>query len=242
MVTSRPIRRETGAIRGWELSPLRKEATERTSETLEAATGIGTGGPDTAGLLAAARLQAEEILNSARLQADRILFEAREQAVELQTSAYREAFADGQARGLEELGEKQRGLDALCIQIQSAYHRFCEEQMPALVGVASDAAERLLNEQLTVDPDRIVSIVRGALCQVTSSTAITVRLHPQDMRIVERGMLFTEETDSTGIRLIADASLQRGGCRIESDQGEVDATVEGRTTRLSRVLAADHAD
>jgi flagellar assembly protein FliH len=38
------------------------------------------------------------------------------------------------------------------------------------------------------------------------------------------------------VHLHADATVERGGCRIESEQGEVDATVSGRVARLADAL------
>jgi flagellar assembly protein FliH len=60
-----------------------------------------------------------------------------------------------------------------------------------------------------------------------------VFLHPQDHALLRADL----EADGLfkGCRFIADARVARGGCRLETAQGEVDATL---ATRWLRVLAA----
>jgi flagellar assembly protein FliH len=40
--------------------------------------------------------------------------------------------------------------------------------------------------------------------------------------------------------VVGDASLLRGGCRIETFAGEIDATLQTRWQKLSAALAQDH--
>ena len=40
--------------------------------------------------------------------------------------------------------------------------------------------------------------------------------------------------------VVEDASLLRGGCRIETSAGEIDATLQTRWQKLSAALAQDH--
>jgi len=44
-----------------------------------------------------------------------------------------------------------------------------------------------------------------------------------------------------GARLLADATLTRGGCRVESDLGSIDARIEARWSQAARILGQDIA-
>ena len=49
-----------------------------------------------------------------------------------------------------------------------------------------------------------------------------------------------EQELSADWMVVEDASLLRGGCRIETSAGEIDATLQTRWQKLSAALAQDH--
>jgi flagellar assembly protein FliH len=57
-----------------------------------------------------------------------------------------------------------------------------------------------------------------------SARHIRVAVHPDDHALVAQGA--AEALAARGARLVTDAGLTRGGCRVESDIGEVDARIE----------------
>ena len=58
-------------------------------------------------------------------------------------------------------------------------------------------------------------------------------LHPEDAALVRTHL--GPQLEAANCALTEDAALARGGCRVETDGAEVDATME---TRWSRVVAA----
>ena len=70
-----------------------------------------------------------------------------------------------------------------------------------------------------------------------SARHIVVRLHPDDHALVQAGA--AESIAARGARLVGDASIARGGCRVESDIGGVDATIEERWRLAAAALGCD---
>ena len=68
---------------------------------------------------------------------------------------------------------------------------------------------------------------------------IRVRVHPDDHALVSAGA--GEALAARGARLVADAGLSRGGCRVESDLGQVDARIETRWAQAAATLGQDAA-
>jgi len=62
-------------------------------------------------------------------------------------------------------------------------------------------------------------------------------LNPEDANLV-RQMLAYEYQESVW-RVIEDPHMARGGCRIETAEGELDATVETRWKRIVSALGSD---
>jgi flagellar assembly protein FliH len=110
------------------------------------------------------------------------------------------------------------------------------EQTAVRVGVA--IAEKLLKTQIATRPELASGMIAEALRLAAGQPRVTVHLHPDDLaawgdrapRIVES---LTACADST---LIADPLVARGGCRIQTQHGEIDARVETMLERLAEEL------
>ena len=170
----------------------------------------------------------------------------------LQEAAYREAYAlgleEGRAAG-EQSGraaaaaeiDAQRallaaGIDALTqplAQMEDALEEQLLAMVVALVG-------RLFRRQLALDPDSIVGLVRDAVAQLPAAAAdVVVQVHPDDAQRLRELTRRSDEQEQQRWRLVEDASLVRGGCRVTSDASEVDARVQTRIERLATELLGD---
>ena len=67
-----------------------------------------------------------------------------------------------------------------------------------------------------------------------SARQISVHVHPDDLPLVASGC--EEALLARGARLLPQPSLTRGGCRIESDAGVVDARVAARWAQATHAL------
>jgi flagellar assembly protein FliH len=72
-----------------------------------------------------------------------------------------------------------------------------------------------------------------------SARHIVVRVHPDDHALVADGA--SEALMARGARLLADATVQRGGCTIDSDVGAIDASIETRWSQAAAALGGDAA-
>lgn len=228
---SSTILREASA-QPWRITPLfapRLDDTPREGLHREVA-------PDPAEILAAARAQAEEVLAAARAQAEALLERAQDEARQLHAAAYQEGNEEGRAAGRAEFVQQQRQAGDLCIGLRAAHQQFCLDQAPALAALAAEAAAVMLGEELSLNPERVLSIVRRALDQVTTNTEVTVRLNPQDASLLRGHPALNDPIFSSGVQLVADDAIEPGGCRLESEQGEVDATVGARVDLLRECL------
>jgi flagellar assembly protein FliH len=127
-------------------------------------------------------------------------------------------------------------LRELLLSLGDAYRTFCLDQAPSLAAMATNAAGRLFQEQLSLEPERALAIVHQALEQAATSTNLCLHLHPADLAIVQKEFESSDAAVPMELQIVADASVQRGGCWLETGHGEVDATVSGRLERLARAL------
>jgi flagellar assembly protein FliH len=69
-----------------------------------------------------------------------------------------------------------------------------------------------------------------------SARHITVLVHPDDHALVAQGC--EEALAARGARLLAQPAIARGGCRVESDAGTIDAQIATRWANASQALGS----
>jgi flagellar assembly protein FliH len=81
----------------------------------------------------------------------------------------------------------------------------------------------------------VVPVIREALAAVAQSRAdMTIVLNPQDAENAQSEL--ARILAAHALRLSTDASITRGGARLESPAGNVDATLETRWQRVREAI------
>jgi flagellar assembly protein FliH len=105
------------------------------------------------------------------------------------------------------------------------------EMERALLSLALAIGSQLARRTLRQEPAQIIAIVRESLKQLPlASRDVRVRLHPDDAAVVRAQL--APVAGEHAWTLIADATLTRGGCRIESEHSQLDARFESRLQAL----------
>ena len=114
-----------------------------------------------------------------------------------------------------------------------------EPPMAQAIGEAALALARgVVRAELQARPRLVAEAAQQALAAVLlSARHIRVRVHPDDLPLVEAGA--GEALAARDARLVADAEIERGGCRIESDLGRIDATLETRWRQAAALLGSE---
>lgn len=121
------------------------------------------------------------------------------------------------------IGDLLRELDEQLAQIEPVMAQ-------TLSRCALMLARQVLRDELRSHPEHVSQVAREAVNAIAmSARQIVVHVHPEDLPLVAQGA--EEALKARGARLQADAGLHRGGCRIESDAGSIDASIESRWAR-----------
>ena len=111
-----------------------------------------------------------------------------------------------------------------------------EGQVAASVArTATALARQVVRSELVARPELIAQVASEAVNAVLlSARHIRVFVHPDDLALVQAGA--GEALAARQGRLLADPALSRGGCRIESDLGSIDARIETRWAQAAATL------
>jgi len=157
-------------------------------------------------------------------------------------AARQSGYQDGYRDGLVALEAfKQTYASQVTAQLgvlTEAYQRELDAQQQqmalAVAAAAAHVARQVVRAELTARPDLIAAVAQEAIdTLLMSARHITVRVHPDEHALIAQGT--GDALAARGARLVADATLTRGGCLVESDIGAIDATLQ---TRWSRAVAA----
>jgi flagellar assembly protein FliH len=66
-----------------------------------------------------------------------------------------------------------------------------------------------------------------------------VRLHPDDLAHLQEHQATWRE-QAAQLEFVADPEMERGGCRLDSDRGGFDATLQTQLSTLHEALAASY--
>jgi len=122
--------------------------------------------------------------------------------------------------------------------LQAGLDQLASRGADALLDLALEAARQVVRRELSLQRDAALPVVREAIGLIVDHAAHPrVHLSPQDFELVCAEL----ESDAThrGCRFVSDPGVQPGGCRIETPQGEIDATVATRWRRVISALGAD---
>ena len=102
-----------------------------------------------------------------------------------------------------------------------------------MVQLALAVARRVVHREVSLDPQVLATLMRVALERVSDATKVTVRLNPVDHQSVTAA---SSGSASDQVTVTADGRVPRGGCKVESEYGDVDAGVDAQIQEIARAL------
>ncbi|MBT2326334.1 flagellar assembly protein FliH [Variovorax paradoxus] len=154
------------------------------------------------------------------------------------TQGHAEGRTEGLAAGLAAASAHAEQLRALAATLPEALRRAESELADAILTLALDVARQVVHRTLRAEPEWVLPLVQDLLhAEPALQGEPRLLLHPEDVALVKNSL--GNELQIAGWQLRADDTLARGGCRVQSASGEMDASLE---TRWKSVTAALHRD
>lgn len=167
----------------------------------------------------------------------------------LQKQAWDEAHAagrrEGQEKGLAEGRDQVRHqvqiLKRMIHSLQAPLKAVDGEVEQELAALAVAIARHVIDDELQTDPERILALVPRAVAELPAGRRdVRVRVHPDDAALLHEHL--PDGDGEASWRLVEDAALRRGGCRVETPDSSVDATLEARLEAVVGRVFGDHGD
>ena len=192
-------------------------------------------------------LQADDYLSQVRREAAKIVEQARREAAAVRSQAEaagKKAAEDAIDRILDEKVARQMqslapALKAAVGQIQDAKQDWRRHWEESGVTLAVAIAGRLVRGELSRRPEIPLAWIREALELSAGSGEITVLFHPDDCEALrtQTQQLAAMFNPLGKARVVADAAIAPGGCKIVTEFGGVDMQIEAQLERIAAELA-----
>ena len=157
-------------------------------------------------------------------------------------SGYQEGYRDGLValEGFKQSFASQTTaqVGALVRSVGEQLDALQQEMARALATTAAALARQVLRSELAMRPEAVAAVAEQAIAALLPSARhVVLRVHPDDHALIAAHS--ADAIAARGARLVSDPQIARGGCRIESDIGLVDATTAERGRRAVAALGAD---
>jgi len=162
----------------------------------------------------------------------------------LERDAFSKGFAQGERAGGEAAAKRGeamlRRLTETIGELTMLREQMIHQTERQMVQLALAIARRVVQREITLDQDLLVAMARVALDRLGESAQVTVRLNPEDFEATASAR--TAQWTGTQVTVVADARVGRGGCRVESDFGTMNAGADAQIQEIARALLGDSAE
>ena len=153
-------------------------------------------------------------------------------------TGHAEGYADGARAGKQEAEQELEHLRAIALTFSDAVAQADETIATDVLELALRLARGMVRTAFDTRPDLILTVVRDAIDRLPSlQQPAIMTLNPEDAILVRDAM--AEELSKGGWRIIEDAQLVRGGCKVETASNQIDAQAQARWQRLTHALGSN---
>lgn len=157
---------------------------------------------------------------------------------DIEAAAYQEGrlrgYEDGFAAGGEDARRQAERLRTLIAQISRPLVQLDDEVERGLVDLACAIARRLLGDELQAQPEHVLALTRSALAALPEDLrTLRLYLHPEDAVLVREQL---PPPPVGEYRVIDDAALARGDCRVVTESAFLDARLDARIALVAATL------
>jgi flagellar assembly protein FliH len=153
-----------------------------------------------------------------------------------------EAYAKGRREGLNEadkgLTTATQGLVAALEEVSRLREGLANNGTQDMLRMVMAVSEQIIRREVAADPAVVQGIIENALQSSVRADQYRVRVNSADLdKVTEKKPLFLASISGLkNLSIEGDPSISPGGCRVESELGEVDATLETQLESIQQAL------
>ncbi|MBC7325111.1 MAG: hypothetical protein H5T99_07340, partial [Moorella sp. (in: Bacteria)] len=110
-----------------------------------------------------------------------------------------------------------------------------------IIELALAIAAKIIVKEVELRPDLVLEIARQAIRQVAEGQNYIIYASPEVAEVIRqhRAELLAEAVPGARLQVVEDPGFQACGCRVETENGFVDAGVDSQLEELKKILRED---
>lgn len=161
--------------------------------------------------------------------------EVKQQISEDSELSHQEGFALGKIEGLNEgrneVAETAQSLETAIVKLTTETDKFFHDSEKMLVMLALKAAEKVIQKNVEADESLVENLITHALRWVKSREKVIIHVNPIDYEKL-KDRKDADNSPDAALRFVPAASVDRGGCILETEWGYVDAQISTQIEEL----------
>lgn len=153
---------------------------------------------------------------------------------EVKQQAYSDGFAKGEADGFN-AGKQQVApilaqLQQMLVDIDGLWKNMVSRYERQFMDLICRVAEKIVFGHVEIDQETVKRAILDAFSIVPEPVGVTIEVNPKDYDYIEaiKEDFFDCISSLKDVSVSSDPSVARGGCKIRTSAGEVDATLQSR--------------
>lgn len=179
-----------------------------------------------------------ELRTKAETEAEHIVNEAKKQAIIEEQNG----FDEGVRRAIESMKPIEATLSALQKELKDSIVKYPAQLEPEVIKLVMHISRKVIKHHVEKDDELVVRTVRDAFKEITDRRYVKIRLHRDSVETMQkfRPELLQSFHDIKKLEIVADESIDRGGCIVETDEGNIDATIQTQLDNIEKLFVCDH--
>lgn len=170
-----------------------------------------------------------------RIDDRNLVSRAQEEAENIKKSA----FEEGYKKGLEQANEDIQVFRKNFSEFMNAPKNVFEYIAPDILEISVDIAKKIIKKEVESDPQVLVNTIVDVLKTVSKSEPkINIRVRPQAVQFIKDTLpnITYEYGIDAKVNIIADPSIEEGGCIFQTNNGIVDASIDTQLEIIKKAI------
>jgi flagellar assembly protein FliH len=149
------------------------------------------------------------------------------------------AFEEGYRQGLEQASKDIENFKDELTNFMNARSDVFEYIAPDILEISVDIAKKIIKKELEADPQVLINTIVDVLKTVSKNEPkITIKVKPQAVQFIKDTIpnITYQYGIEAKISIVADPSIEDGGCVFQTNNGIVDASIDTQLEIIKKAL------
>lgn len=170
-----------------------------------------------------------------RIDDRNLVSRAQEEAENIKKSA----FEEGYRKGMEQASADMEAFRNSFSKFMNAPKNVFEYIAPDILEISVDIAKKIIKKEVESDPQVLVNTIVDVLKTVSKSEPkINIRVKPSAMQFIKDTLpdITYQYGIDAKVNIIADPSIEEGGCIFQTNNGIVDASIDTQLEIIKKAI------